>query len=198
MPVARPWVGLAQTMRRLAPRRTAIRLLSGSAPMRSPKPGLAPTSRPESRFGCWRNRREKFELVLRGVATAQRLGKFFAVRVNANRSRKVKRHLCLVSCALAGIAILHCSALAETAKPDSAATVPAPMPTPHKTNGQSSKTVEDCLEEWRADREAMMKRDMTEESYVEQCSAKDDVPPIPAEPKTNAAPSTAPDRSAGR
>ena len=100
----------------------------------------------------------------------------------------MKKHLCLACGALAGITILHCTALAETAKPNSAATVPAPMPAPHKTNGQSSKTVEDCEGEWRADWEAMMKRDMTEESYVEQCSVKDDVPPLPSEPKTNAAP----------
>jgi hypothetical protein len=37
-----------------------------------------------------------------------------------------------------------------------------------------------------------MKRGMTEESYVEQCSAEDDVPAIPSETKTNAAPSAAP------
>lgn len=100
----------------------------------------------------------------------------------------MKRHLLLISCALAGITILHCTALAETAKPNPAT---APRSAPDKTDGQSSKTVEDCEEEWRADREAMMKRDMTEESYVKQCSVKDDVPPIP-EPKTNAAPSSRP------
>jgi hypothetical protein len=38
----------------------------------------------------------------------------------------------------------------------------------------------------------MMKRDMTEDFYVEQCSVKDDVPAIPSKPKTNAAPSAAP------
>jgi len=38
----------------------------------------------------------------------------------------------------------------------------------------------------------MMKRGMTEESYVEQCSIEDDVPAIPSETKTNAAPSAAP------
>jgi hypothetical protein len=105
----------------------------------------------------------------------------------------VKKHLCLVCGALAGITILPCSALAETAKPNSTAAVPASSSVPLKTNGQSSKTVaEDCEAEWRADQEAMMKRDMTEESYVQQCSVKDDVPTISLEPKTNSAPSAAP------
>jgi hypothetical protein len=52
--------------------------------------------------------------------------------------------------------------------------------------------VEDCEAEWRADREAMMKRDLTEDRYVEQCSVKDDVPTIPSETKTDAASSPAP------
>jgi hypothetical protein len=38
----------------------------------------------------------------------------------------------------------------------------------------------------------MMKQGMTEDSYVEQCSVKDDVPAVPPETKTNAAPSAAP------
>jgi hypothetical protein len=46
---------------------------------------------------------------------------------------------------------------------------------------------QECEDEWRADKEAMMKRDMTEDRYVEQCSVKDDVPAIPV-------PSPAPDR----
>jgi hypothetical protein len=33
----------------------------------------------------------------------------------------------------------------------------------------------DGRDEWRADQEAMMKHDMTEDSYVEQCSVEDDV-----------------------
>ena len=49
----------------------------------------------------------------------------------------------------------------------------------------------DGRDEWRADQEAMMKHDMTEDSYVEQCSVEDDVPAIPSETKTNAAPLTA-------
>jgi hypothetical protein len=103
----------------------------------------------------------------------------------------VKKHLCLVCGALAGITILQSSELAEAGTPNS--TAPASLFAPLKTNGQSSKTIlEDCQAEWRADQEAMMKRDMTEDSYVEQCSVKDDVPVIPSEPKTNAAPSAAP------
>jgi hypothetical protein len=38
----------------------------------------------------------------------------------------------------------------------------------------------------------MMKHGMTEDSYVEQCSVKDDVPAIPSERKKNAAPSAEP------
>jgi hypothetical protein len=106
----------------------------------------------------------------------------------------VKNHHFLLCGALAGITMLHCGAFAETAKPDSTAAAPASSsPAPLKTNEQSSKTVvEDCENEWKANQEAMMKRDMDEDSYVAQCSVKDDVPAIPSEPKTNAAPSAAP------
>jgi hypothetical protein len=104
----------------------------------------------------------------------------------------VKKHLCLVCGALTGITILQSSALAETGTPSTTAGAPASSSAALKTNGQSSKRiVEDCEAEWRANKEAMMKRDMTEDSYVEQCSVRDDVPAIP-EPKTNAAPSAAP------
>jgi hypothetical protein len=110
-----------------------------------------------------------------------------------NRSGQMKQHLCLLCGALAWITILHFSAFAETAKPGATATSPAAISAPLKTNGQSSKkTAKDCDDEWRADQEEMMKHDMTEESYVEQCSVADDVPAIPSETKTNAAPSAAP------
>ena len=105
----------------------------------------------------------------------------------------MKKHLCLLCGALAGITILRFSAFAETAKPDATATPPAAISAPLETNGQSSKkTAKDCDDEWRADQDEMMKRDMTEESYVEQCSVADDVPVIPSETKTNPAPSAAP------
>jgi hypothetical protein len=105
----------------------------------------------------------------------------------------MKKHLCLVCGALAGITILHFSAFADTAKPDAAAAPPVGISAPLKTNGQSSKkTAEDCDDEWRANREAMVRYGMTEESYVEQCVASDDVPAIPSERKTNAAPSAPP------
>ena len=105
----------------------------------------------------------------------------------------MKKHLCLVCGALGGITILHFGAFAETAKPNATAAPPAAISAPLKTNGQSpKKTAKDCDDEWRADQEAMMKRGMTEESYVEQCSLEDDVPAIPAERKTNAAPSASP------
>ena len=104
----------------------------------------------------------------------------------------MKKRLYLVCRALAGITILHCAAFAETAKPNSTA-APAAISAPLKTNGPSSKkTAKDCDDEWSADQETMMKHGMTEESYVEQCSVEDEVPAIPSEPKTNAAPSAAP------
>jgi hypothetical protein len=106
---------------------------------------------------------------------------------------KVKNHHFLLCGALAGIAMLHCSAFAETAKPNSAAAAPTSSSAPLKTNEQSSKTiVEDCENEWKANQEAMLKHDMDEDSYVAQCSVKDDFPAIPSEPKTYAAPSAAP------
>ncbi len=99
----------------------------------------------------------------------------------------------LVCGALVGITMLHCNALAETAMPNSTALAPASSPAPLKPEGQTSKTVvEDCEAEWKANKEAIMKGGMTEDSYVEQCSVKDDVPGIPSEPKTNAAPSAPP------
>ena len=104
----------------------------------------------------------------------------------------MKKHLCSVCGALAGITILHFTAFAETAKPNPTAAAPG-VSAPLNTNGQSSKkTAKDCDDEWRADQEAMMKQGMTEDSYVEQCSVEDDVPPIPWETKENAAPSAAP------
>ena len=104
----------------------------------------------------------------------------------------MKKHSCLVCGALAGITILHFGAFAETAKPN--ATAPsAAVSAPLKTNEQSSrKTEKDCEDEWRTDQEAMMKRGMTEDSYVAQCSVADDVPAISSKTKTNAAPSAAP------
>jgi hypothetical protein len=102
----------------------------------------------------------------------------------------MKKRLYLVCRALAGMTILHFPASAETAKPTSTAAPPAAISAPLKTTGQSSKkTAKDCDDEWRADQEVMMKHGMTEDSYVEQCSAEDDVPAIPSETKTNAAPS---------
>ena len=105
----------------------------------------------------------------------------------------MKKHPCLVCGALAGITILHFGAFAEPAKPNATAASPAAVSAPLKTNEQSSKkTAKDCDDEWRADQEAMMKRGMTEDSYVAQCSVADDVPAISSERKTNAAPSAAP------
>jgi hypothetical protein len=98
----------------------------------------------------------------------------------------MKKHLSSVCGALAGITILHFTAFAETGKPNGTAAAPGAISAPLKTNGQSSKkTAKDCDDEWRADQEAMMKHGMTEDSYVEQCSVEDDVPPIPSETKKN-------------
>lgn len=103
----------------------------------------------------------------------------------------MQKHLCLVSRALAGIAMLHFPAFAETAKPTTAA--PAAISAPLKTNGQSPrKTAKDCDDEWRADQKTMVKHGMTEDSYVEQCSVEDDVPAISSETKKNATPTATP------
>ena len=107
----------------------------------------------------------------------------------------MNKHRCLVCGVLAGIAILHFTASAETTTPNST-TAPAASSAPHKTNGQSSRNIEEeCEAEWRADKKGMMKSGLTEDRYVEQCSVKDDVPTIPSE---NAAPSVAPNRPPAR
>jgi hypothetical protein len=104
----------------------------------------------------------------------------------------MKKLLCLVCGALAGITIPYVTAFAETGAPNTAAAAPAVSSAPHKANGQSARTIEEeCEDEWRADKERMMKRDMPEDRYVEQCSVKDDVPTIPP---AEAAPSAAPNR----
>lgn len=104
----------------------------------------------------------------------------------------MKKHLSLVCGVLVGITILYCSASAETATPDATATSPAATSAPLKTIGQNpKKAAKDCDDEWKADKELMMKHDMTEEFYVEQCSAADDVPTIPSETKTNDVPPAA-------
>jgi hypothetical protein len=96
---------------------------------------------------------------------------------------KMKRHLSLVCGALGGIAFLHFGAFAQTDKPNATATSRAAI--------SAKKTEKDCDDEWRANQEAMIRYNMTEESYVEQCSVADDVPPVP-EKKMKAAPSPQP------
>jgi hypothetical protein len=103
---------------------------------------------------------------------------------------KLKNHLCLVCGALAAITIQHFTALAESTRPNS--TAPAATSAPLTTGLSSGKIVKECDDEWRADKEGMMKLGMTEDRYVEQCSVKDDVPAAPSETKRNAAPSSAP------
>lgn len=104
----------------------------------------------------------------------------------------MKNHLCLVYGLLAGLTVQHFTAFAETTKPTSTTAAPAVASAPPANGPGSEKLVKECEDEWRADKEAMMKRDMTEDRYVEQCSAKNDVPTIPSPTKTNAAPSPAP------
>jgi hypothetical protein len=102
----------------------------------------------------------------------------------------MKNRLCLAGRVLAGMTILHCPAFAAADKPNSSA---PPTVVSAPSNGQSSKkTAVDCDEEWRADRKTMMEHDMAEDSYVEQCTAADDVPPLPPETKTNTAPAPEP------
>jgi hypothetical protein len=102
----------------------------------------------------------------------------------------MKQHPCLVCGVAVGIALLHLTAVAQADEPNSIGSAGRALPP--GTVGQNSKEqlLKDCRREWRADREAMMKRDMTEETYVEQCSVRDDVPAIPSEPRT--APAAAP------
>lgn len=103
----------------------------------------------------------------------------------------MKRHPYFVCGALAGMTILHFTAFAQTARADSI-DVTGGTSVASQTTGQSpkEKLLKACEDEWRADREAMMKRGMTRDFYVEQCSVRDDVPPIPAKPQT--APPAAP------
>lgn len=103
---------------------------------------------------------------------------------------KMKRSLSLVCGALGGIAFLHFGAFAETGKPHATATSGVATSAPFKTD-REKRAERNCDDEWRANQEAMIRHNMTEESYVEQCSVADDVPPIP-EKKTNAAPSAQP------
>jgi hypothetical protein len=97
----------------------------------------------------------------------------------------MKKQLWLVCIGLPALAIMRCTSFAEPAE--------APASTANSAlNEQSARQItNDCEAEWRANQEAMMKGGMTEDSYVQQCSVKDDVPAIP-EPKTKAAPSSAP------
>jgi len=101
----------------------------------------------------------------------------------------MKNQLWLVSLGLTALAIMHCTSFAEPAQQNS------PTPTANSatgTNQQGSKQIaNDCEAEWRANQDAMVKGGMTEDSYVQQCSVRDDVPAIPA-PKAKAAPSSAP------
>src|SRR5204863_6695392 len=74
---------------------------------------------------------------------------------DAGRSATMKRRLCLVCGALAGITILHCTALAEAATAAVPASAAAGSASP-KTNGQDlrnqgSRSIEEqCEDEWKA------------------------------------------------
>jgi len=106
----------------------------------------------------------------------------------ANQSRKMKKQLWFACVGLPALAIVHCTSFAEPAQQNLA---PAPAANSVLNEQSAKKIVKDCEAEWSANQEAMMKGGMTEDSYVQQCSVKDDVPAIP-EPKTKAAPSSPP------
>ena len=95
----------------------------------------------------------------------------------------MKKQLWLVSLGLPALAIVHCTSFAEPAQ--------TPASTANSALNQKSQMTMDCEAEWKANQDAMMKGGMTEDSYVQQCSVKDDVPAIP-EPQTKAAPSSPP------
>jgi hypothetical protein len=100
----------------------------------------------------------------------------------------MKKQLWLVCIGLPALAIMQCTSFAEPARQNSIA---APPPNSALNEQGAKKIAKDCEDEWRANQEAMMKGGMTEDSYVQQCSVKDDVPAIP-EPKAKAAPSSPP------
>jgi hypothetical protein len=98
----------------------------------------------------------------------------------------MRKQLCVSCVGLAALAILYCTSISEAAQPN------APDDSATTKTGQRSKNVEkECEDEWKANRDAMMKGGMTEDSYVRQCVVRDDVPTIP-EPKPKAAPSSTP------
>jgi hypothetical protein len=103
----------------------------------------------------------------------------------------MKKPLSFVCLGLPALAIVHCASFAEPAQQNSAA-APTGISALKTKERSSEKIVRDCEAEWRANRETMVKGGMTEDSYIQQCSVKDDVPAIPAKTKTNGAPSSAP------
>jgi hypothetical protein len=100
----------------------------------------------------------------------------------------MKKQLWWVCVGLPALAIMHCTSFAGPAQQN---LIGAPPANSALSEQSAEKIVKDCEAEWRANQEAMTKGGMTEESYVQQCSVKDDVPAIP-EPNTRAAPSPAP------
>jgi hypothetical protein len=103
----------------------------------------------------------------------------------------VKKQLCLIFVGLLG-AMAHRASFAEPALQNSTV-APAASSAPAKTNERSSaKIAKDCDDEWRANRETMMKGGMTEDVYVQQCSLRNDVPAIAPDTTIKTAPSSAP------
>jgi hypothetical protein len=71
-------------------------------------------------------------------------------------------------------------------------TAPTTTTTPAQTSDSpSQKTEQDCVAEWEADRQGIMARGVTEDSYVEQCLAANSAPVVP-EPKATATPAAPP------
>jgi hypothetical protein len=96
--------------------------------------------------------------------------------------------------------MMNCTLFAEPAQQNPTAFAVGISATLRTSEQLSQKIEQDCEDEWRANREAIMKGGMTEDSYVKQCSVKDDVPPLaPKKPKkTNGELSSAPNRSPDR
>jgi hypothetical protein len=83
----------------------------------------------------------------------------------------------------------NCQAVAAPErKPTGATSAPATQ-----TSDSPLQNPAKCVAEWKANQVEIMAHGMTEESYVEQCIASDDVPTAVApEPKTTAAPAATP------
>lgn len=99
----------------------------------------------------------------------------------------MKKQLWAAYVGLSALATVHCNSFAGAVQQDSSGVSLA-----GNTNQPTPKDIEkECEDEWKANRDAMIKGGMPEDSYVRQCVVRDDVPAIP-ESKTKATPSSKP------